>query len=102
LHHDKLFEEMTKRQIDMEQRIVDAVSSKRQKVTDHSDGAAHLEPSTSTTVNFSFQVILPWFHNYKNWIRTQYLTKWSYFTNIITWVIDTAFFFSGQEQLVHL
>ncbi|RLN16523.1 E3 ubiquitin-protein ligase RFWD3-like [Panicum miliaceum] len=55
LHHDKLFEEMTKRQIDMEQRIVDAVSSKRQKVTDHSDGAAHLEPSTSTTVNFSLQ-----------------------------------------------
>jgi len=55
LHHDKLFEEMTKRQIDMEQRIIDTVSSKRQKVAGHLDGAAHLEPSTSTTVNFSLQ-----------------------------------------------
>ncbi|CAN6290954.1 unnamed protein product [Urochloa humidicola] len=55
LHHDKLFEEMTKRQIAMEQRITDAVSSKRQKVAEHSDRAAYLQPSTSATVNFSLQ-----------------------------------------------
>ncbi|CAL4928605.1 unnamed protein product [Urochloa decumbens] len=54
-HHDKLFEDMTKRQIAMEQRIIDAVSSKRQKVAEHSDRAAYLEPSTSATVNFSLQ-----------------------------------------------
>ncbi|CAL4920331.1 unnamed protein product [Urochloa decumbens] len=53
--HDKLFEEMTKRQIAMEQRIIDVVSSKRQKVAEHSDRAAFLEPSTSATVNFSLQ-----------------------------------------------
>nr|CAB3497319.1 unnamed protein product [Digitaria exilis] len=55
LQHDKLFEEMTKRQIAMEQRIKDAVSSKRQKVAEHSDGAARLELSTSATVNFGLQ-----------------------------------------------
>ncbi|OEL23623.1 hypothetical protein BAE44_0015359 [Dichanthelium oligosanthes] len=80
LQHDKLFEEMTKREIAMELRIIDAVSSKRQvmtvnspvisrhvvllkdsfcssvkKVAEQSDGAAHLEPSTSATVNFSLQ-----------------------------------------------
>ncbi|CAN6296869.1 unnamed protein product [Urochloa humidicola] len=55
LHHDKLFEEMTKRQIVMEKRIIDAVSSKRQKVAEHTDRTAHLEPSTSATVNFSLQ-----------------------------------------------
>ncbi|RCV46966.1 hypothetical protein SETIT_9G574000v2 [Setaria italica] len=49
LHHDKLFEEMTKRQIVLEQGIIDAVSLKRQKVAEHSDRAVHLEPSTSAT-----------------------------------------------------
>ena len=65
------------------------------KVASHLDGAAHLEPSTSTTVNFSLQVFLPWFHNYKNWFHIQHWTKWSYFTNIITWFIDTAIFISN-------
>ncbi|CAN6308340.1 unnamed protein product [Urochloa humidicola] len=55
LHHDKLFEEMTKRQSVLEKRIIDAVSSKRQKVAEHTDRAAYLEPSTLATVNFSLQ-----------------------------------------------
>ncbi|KAJ1299177.1 hypothetical protein BS78_01G512200 [Paspalum vaginatum] len=58
--HDKLFEEMSKRQIFMEarfmeQRVRDEASSKRQKVAEESNEATNLVPSTSATVNFSLQ-----------------------------------------------
>ncbi|XP_062209560.1 uncharacterized protein LOC133911363 isoform X1 [Phragmites australis] len=55
IHHGKLLEGITKKQIGTEQTIIDAGRSKRRRLAEHSDGAAHLEPSTSVTVNFSLQ-----------------------------------------------
>ncbi|WVZ55107.1 hypothetical protein U9M48_005813 [Paspalum notatum var. saurae] len=58
--HDKLLEEMSKRQIFMEarfmeQRVRDEASPKRQKVAEESNEATNLALCTSATVNFSLQ-----------------------------------------------
>ncbi|KAL6649040.1 hypothetical protein ACP70R_013269 [Stipagrostis hirtigluma subsp. patula] len=55
MRHGKLLEEITKGQIGTEQRIKDTRSSKRQKMAEQLDGAAHLEASTSVTACFSLQ-----------------------------------------------
>ncbi|TVU48673.1 hypothetical protein EJB05_08318, partial [Eragrostis curvula] len=44
MHHGKLLADVTKRLSDAEQRIVDAGSSKRQKIIESWDEAAHLDP----------------------------------------------------------
>ncbi|XP_066307527.1 uncharacterized protein [Miscanthus floridulus] len=52
VRHDKMFEEITKRQSD-------GGSSKRQKVAEHSYEVANLEPPTPATINFILQNELP-------------------------------------------
>ncbi|KAL6847591.1 hypothetical protein ACP4OV_022617 [Aristida adscensionis] len=54
-HHGKLLDKITKELIGAEQGIVDTRSSKRQKMAEHLDGAAHLEPSPLVTAGFTLQ-----------------------------------------------
>ncbi|KAK3150228.1 hypothetical protein QOZ80_3AG0230500 [Eleusine coracana subsp. coracana] len=55
MHLGSLLADLTKRLMDTEQRIIDAGSSKRQKIMEPWDEAARLEPPKSVTVDFNLQ-----------------------------------------------